>query len=91
MKRFATAMFLAAILPLLNAQQSVSSSRYYPAHPVLQTPPHDKVSSSLIMEEMPLVAPLFIEDGEMSSDLVLVNNSAIDAGITISTRNLQGN
>ena len=91
MNRFASAFCVAAFLPILNAQQNVTqSSKYYPAHPVLQTPPRDKVSSSLIMEEMPLVAPLFIEDGAMSSDLMLVNNSAIDAGITITTRNLQG-
>ena len=81
MNRFASAFCVAAFLPILNAQQNVTqSSKYYPAHPVLQTPPRDKVSSSLIMEEMPLVAPLFIEDGAMSSDLVLVNNSAIGCG-----------
>jgi len=39
---------------------------------------------------MPLVAPIFIEDANTSSSLVIVNNSAINAGATITVRSLSG-
>jgi hypothetical protein len=42
------------------------------------------------MESMPLVAPLFVEDGKTSSSLVVANSTALKAGATISVRSLGG-
>jgi hypothetical protein len=42
------------------------------------------------MEMLPQVAPIFVENGKTSSSLVIVNNSAINAGATISVRGLLG-
>ncbi len=91
MHRLCIAVFPCALLHSLLAQQAPPvKSTYVPAHPIVQRAPLDRASSSLIMEEMPLVAPLFIEERNMSSELVLVNNSSENAGSTISLRNLHG-
>ncbi len=42
------------------------------------------------LETAPLVAPIFIEDGETSSSIVIANNSAIPAGATVTIRSLAG-
>jgi hypothetical protein len=42
------------------------------------------------MEPMPLVAPIFFEDGQVSSSLVIANSTAMPAGATITIRTLSG-
>jgi hypothetical protein len=59
-----------------------------PAHP-LPSVKSARVPASKMMA-MPLVAPLFIEDGGFSSTLVLVNNSALTTYADVAVRDLRG-
>lgn len=82
-------LILLGIVPALIAQRSPTSSTHFPAHPIgvqsSSTP-----ATQTEMEPMPLVAPIFIEDANNSSSLVIANNSAINAGATITVRSLSG-
>lgn len=47
-------------------------------------------SSTPAMMQMPMVAPLFIEDGDFTSTLVLVNSSAVPTYADVTVRALDG-
>lgn len=73
----------------LFAQQTPKSV-WFPASPI-GTPLAPAGTIATPMEMLPQMAPIFVEDGDISSSLVIVNNSAIKAGATIQVRDLSGN
>ncbi len=78
----------------LAAQQQKNVTTYNPAHPIAAGGGSNG-TSLLTSGQGPLepviqVAPIFIEDGQTSSSLVIVNNSAVNAGATISIHTLSG-
>lgn len=76
--------------PALVAQQTTHrTSQWFPATPIAN--PSTAANTPATQSEMlPQVAPVFVEDGKTTSSLVIVNNSAISAGATISVRGLSG-
>ena len=86
--RWNCALAMLLLVAAVNAQQaSQETTKWYPAVP---TTVHDgdaqAMKSIMNLEPMPMVAPIFIEDGQTSSSIVIVNNSAINAGATVSIR-----
>ena len=75
--------------PALTAQQLQGYPKWFPASPIgVQTSATPAAQTE--MEPMPLVAPIFLEDAKNSSSLLIANNSAINAGATITVRSLSG-
>ncbi len=74
---------------LTAQQQTQRTSQWFPATPIGQ-PNAAPGTIATPMEMLPQVAPIFIEDGKTTSSLVIVNNSGINAGATISIRALSG-
>jgi hypothetical protein len=80
-----SAAYLSFFTAAVFAQQPTATTKYYPAKPLPGVQP-----PSGPMMAMPSVAPLFIENGGMSSSLMLVNNASVSAGATITVRDLTG-
>lgn len=80
--------------PALTSQQPQNTkipanAKWFPASPIgVQS--GSTTGAQTEMEPMPLVAPIFIEDAKTTSSLVIANNSAINAGATITVRSLAG-
>jgi len=77
---------------VLKAQQNtgLQNSTRYPAYPIGPHSNDDPEIKKMLSESLPLLAPIFVESDKISSSLVIVNNSAVYAGATISIRNLAG-
>jgi hypothetical protein len=78
----------------LAAQQPHSSKAptktdWFPPNPVgFQSSSAPATQTEL--QPMPLVAPIFFEDGQTSSSLVIANSTAMSAGATVTVRSLSG-
>lgn len=81
-------VLFSAAQPLLPAQNT-RNIRHYPATSIDAQSTVGRTPLTE-MEPMPLVAPIFIEDGHTSSSLVIANSTAIGAGATITVRSLSG-
>lgn len=75
----------------LVAQQSETPPKFFPAVPIkAQSSSLASMQMPVDMESMPQVAPIFIEDGKTSSSVVIVNNSATNAGVAVMVYSLAG-
>jgi hypothetical protein len=54
------------------------------------TPPRGEIQKSAPMMQMPLIAPMFVEDSDFTSTLVLVNAAAVDSYADVNVRDLSG-
>jgi hypothetical protein len=76
---------------VMSAQRQAPIKReYIPSHPAISSPPVDHLSSSLVAEMMPFVAPLVIETTEVSSKLVLANSSNESTFATVTLYSTDG-
>ena len=90
--------FLALSAPLVFAlSQGVEAQtktpiavQHYPAVPVIGHAPVDHLSSSLVSETMPFVAPLVVETQDITSALVLANAASEPAAATITLFSVNG-
>jgi hypothetical protein len=64
--------------------------QHYPAVPVIGKAPTDRLSSSLVAEVMPFVAPLVVETGDITNTLVLANASSEPAAATLTLFSVDG-
>ena len=80
-------LFAGLVSSQLIAQQSPTPT-WYPAHSIGGSAAPS--IPAIPMEMLPAIAPVFVEDGKTSSSLVVVNNSGIKAGATITVRTLSG-
>jgi len=79
----------------LTAQQPQSTkpptkTDWFPASPVGSQSGSAPPGSQMQVEPMPLVAPVFFEDGQTTSSLVIANSTVMPAGATITVRSLAG-
>jgi len=88
---FLVTLSLTAVLAAQQSQpaRTPTSTKWFPAGPI-GTQSGSVPATQTEMEPMPLVAPIFIEDGKTSSSLVIANSTAIIAGATITVRSLSG-
>jgi hypothetical protein len=87
--RWSLPLVAALLVTQLFAQQSSNNPKTYPAWPIgYPNAPAGTIPTP--SEPMPQVAPIFIEDAKTSSSLVIINNSGVKAGATISVRTLSG-
>lgn len=89
--RWKCVLFCGFVTSSLIAQQvnNSTSSQFFTAFPA-KGPGASQAPEDALMEAMPQVAPLFIQDDTTSSSVVVVNNSAIPAGATIGVVSLDG-
>ncbi len=83
-KRLYAGALLCLTLSAFAQKASTTTTTYFPAKPLPGvTPPNQ-------MMAMPAIGPLFLQNDQISSSLMLVNNAASSAGATITLRNLTG-